>query len=316
MRVLVTGAAGFVGLNIVEELLARGHETVAADLAAPPMEPAGWACRWARLDMRDPAAVAALFEEVRPDAVVHGAAVTAGAERERRDPAGIVAVNLNGTLNALAAAARTRPRRFLYLSSSSVYGENGFDDMPLDEGGTHPVPEVLYAISKYAGERASLRARSLHGLDVVCARLSSAFGPWERDTGARDTVSGPWQATAIARAGGEAVLEREGWRDWVYGRDVASGVATLLEAERPAHAVYNVGPGEPWLVADWCRRLQTRYPAFRWRIGAPANVLMHAARDRNPLGIARLRDEFGWRPRFGLDAAFGDYMTWLEGRTI
>jgi nucleoside-diphosphate-sugar epimerase len=315
MRVLVTGGAGFVGLNIAAELLARGHEVVAADLAAPPAGPEGWACRWERLDVRDAAAVERLFEAARPDAVVHGAAVTAGADREKRDAAGIVAANLQGTLNALAAAAGTRTRRFLFLSSSSIYGENGYDDLPLDEGRTHPVPETLYAISKYAGERAALRARSLHGLDVVCARLSAAFGPWERDTGLRDTLSGPYQATLIAQAGGEAVLEREGWRDWVYGKDVASAVWTLLEAERPRHPVYNVGPGEPWLVADWCRRLETRFPRFRWRVGQPANVSMHAARDRNPLGVARLGEEFGWRARFGMDAAFEDYMDWLSGRT-
>ena len=315
MRVLLTGAAGFVGLNIVEALLARGHEVVASDLAAPPAEAAGWACRWTRLDVADAAAVLALFEAERPQAVVHGAAITAGPERERRDPGSIVAVNLGGTLNVIAAAARLRPRRLLYFSSSSIYGENGFDDLPLDEGRSHPVPEQLYAITQYAGERASLRARTLHGLDVVCARLSSAFGPWERDTGHRDTLSPLWQATMLARAGEEAVLEREGLRDWVYGRDIADAAALLLEAERPRCGVYNIGPGEPWTVAEWCRRLQARLAGFRWRVGAPANVLLHAARDRNPLAIARLRDEFGWRPRFGLDAAFDDYLAWLEGRT-
>jgi nucleoside-diphosphate-sugar epimerase len=315
MRVLVTGAAGFVGLNVVADLLARGHEVVAADLAAPPAGPDGWTYRWTRLDVRDGAAVRRLFEEARPEAVVHGAAVTAGPEREKRDAAGIVAVNLQGTLNMLAAAAATRPRRFLFLSSSSVYGENGYADMPLDEGRTHPVPETLYAIAKYAAERATLRARALDGLDAVCARLSAAFGPWERDTGLRDTLSAPYQATLLAQAGGEAVLEREGWRDWLYGKDAASGAAVLLEAERPRSPVYNIGPGEPWLVADWCRKLEQRFPAFRWRVGAPANVSLHAARDRNPLGIARLADEFGWRPRFGLEAAFADYMAWLSGRT-
>ena len=316
MRVLVTGAAGFVGLNLVEALLARGHEVAAADLATPPDAATRWACRWLRLDVRDEAAVVALFEGVRPDAVVHGAAVTAGAERERRDPAGIVAVNLQGTLNALAAACRSKSRRFLYLSSSSVYGENGYVDQPLDEGRTHPVPETLYAVTKYAGERAALRAGALHGLDVVCARLSSAFGRWERETGVRDTLSAPWQATQLAREGRAAVLEREGWRDWVYAADIADAVAALLEAERPAHRLYNVGPGSAWTMVDWCRRLERRFPAFRWRVGAPANVLMHAARDRNALGVERLRDDLGWRPQFGLDAAFEDYMTWLEGRTI
>lgn len=315
MRVLITGAAGFVGLNVVEALLARGWETIAADIAPPPDAAAGWPCRWTRLDVCDPAAAAALVESAQPDAIVHGAAITAGPDRERRDANVIVAVNLQGTLNMLAAAARRPPRRFLYFSSSSVYGENGYADMPLDAGRTHPVPETLYAITKYAGERAALRARALYGLDVVCARLSSAFGPWERDTGVRDTLSPPLQATELARAGGEARLEREGLRDWVYGRDIGGAVVALLEADKPRRPVYNVGPGVAWSVADWCRKLAARYPGFRWRIGEPANVLLHAAQDRNPLGIAPLEEEFGWRPRFGLDAAFEDYMAWLDGRT-
>jgi len=256
-----------------------------------------------------------LFAAHGIDRVVHAAAVTAGPARERGDPAGIVAVNLGGTLAVLEAARRHGVKRLIYTSSSTVYGENSYEDDWLDEGRTLPVPESLYGITKYAAERTALRYRTLHGLDILAVRLSAVFGPWERDTGVRDTLSPMLQATLAARRGAAAVLLREGPRDWVYARDVARAVATLLTMPTPpaqAQALYNVGPGTVWSVADWCRKLAQRYPGFRWRVGEPFTVDLHGPRDRSPLAVARLVADTDWRPAFGLDAAFEHYLDWLD----
>jgi UDP-glucose 4-epimerase len=121
------------------------------------------------------------------------------------------------------------------------------------------------------------------------------------------------QATSAARSGREAVLQRAGPRDWVYALDVADAIASLLTpVPAPAHALYNIGPGTVWNVADWCRRLAERFPGFRWRIGEPFTVELHGPGDRKPLSIVRIRADTGWRPRYGLDAAFTHYMNFLS----
>src|SRR5690606_37371153 len=103
----------------------------------------------------------------------------------------------------------------------SAYG-SALVDRELVTEDTAPEPDSLYAITKYASERLCARFRARHALDVVCARLGSVFGPWERDTGVRDTYSLPFQIFRRAAAGEEVVLpRREARRDWVYASDVA-----------------------------------------------------------------------------------------------
>src|SRR5207249_720476 len=81
---------------------------------------------------------------------------------------------------------------------------------------------------------------------LIVARLGPVFGPWERTTGTRDTPSPHLQAARLAAAGRRAILPHPGRADWIYSRDVATGVVTLLDADRPRHRVYNVGAGGAW----------------------------------------------------------------------
>jgi nucleoside-diphosphate-sugar epimerase len=321
VTVLVTGGSGFVGLNVLQLLLERGEQVVNLSLAPPP---AAAGRLFASLpgtlhsvtgDVCDADAVEAVFAAHRPTRVLHGAVITAGPERERRDPAGIVAVNLQGTLTVLEAARRHGAARVVYPSSGSVYGDSAFSAPVLEEDVTLPQPVTLYGISKYAAERAALRYRTLHGLDVVAARLGIVFGRWEHDTGHRDTLSPIYHLTRLAQAGEPARLPNAGRRDWIYAPDVAAGLLALLALPAPRHAVYHVAPGREWSAEEWCERLQRRYPAFRFRLvgsEADANVNLHRATLRAPLSPARLREETGFAPRFGLDEAFADYLDWLE----
>lgn len=327
MTVLVTGGSGFVGLNVLQHLLERGDAVVNLSLAPPP--PAAQ-----RLfgtlpgtlhsevgDVCDAAAVERVFAAHRPARVVHGAVITAGPERERTDAASIVAVNLQGTLHVLEAARRHGVARFVYPSSGSVYGDSAYAHPVLTEDETLPQPVTLYGITKYAAERTTLRWRELHGLDAVAARLGIVFGRWEHATGQRDTLSPLYHLTRMARAGTEAVLPNAGRRDWVYAPDVAAGLVALLDAPAPRHAVYHVAAGAEWSAEAWCERLQARYPGFRFRIAgdthdAAVNVSLHPATLRAPLSAARLQGELGVVPRFGLAAAFADYLDWLERHPV
>jgi len=165
MRVLVTGASGFVGVNLVEALLARGHEVVAMSLDAYPG--AGRTVE-IRGDTTDTALLERSMREHQIEAVWHGAAITAWAEREKPEASPIVEVNLLATVRSLEAAARAGVRRFVYPSSSAVYGFTAFEGVgPVTEGA--PLrPMNLYGITKVAAEAAVLRLAPALGLQA-CA---------------------------------------------------------------------------------------------------------------------------------------------------
>jgi UDP-glucose 4-epimerase/UDP-glucuronate 4-epimerase len=204
-------------------------------------------------------------------------------------------------------------RRLVVLSSVAVYGHVEPELGPIDEAEACPRPATLYGISKYAAEAAALRADELEALNVVVARLGPVFGPWERDTGVRDTLSPHLQLTRLAATGRPAVLAQAGPADWLYSRDAAAGITALLTADRPRHRVYHVGAGRVWPVTAWCERLAAAVPGFRWAIAATseaANVRFQPDRARAALGIARLAGELGYRPRFDTDAAFADFDAW------
>ncbi len=312
MRVVVTGGTGFVGLNIVEALAAAGHEVLVLDLAPPP--PAfETAAEFRRLDVTDDKAFAAAIAGSRAEALVLGAAITADAARERVAAEAIARVNLVAALTGLRAARDAGLGRVVFLSSASVYGENANATPELDEVATPALPDSLYAATKYAGERAALRFHDAHGLDAIALRLSAVFGPWERDTGVRDTLSQIQQATRAALQGEAVVMDRDARRDWVYAPDVGRAVALAVEAApSPGPRLCNIGPGMEWTVGAWCQRLAARLPGFAWRIGEPATIRNHGAVDRHPLAVARAREALGFEAAFDIEAAFTHYLAWLD----
>ena len=320
MAVLVTGGSGFVGLNVVEELIGRGREAIAFGLAPPPGSAIAWlsglpgTLSVVEGDVTDRAALEGVFRAHAVDGVIHAAAITSAGNRDREHAREVVVVNLLGTVEVLEAARRHRVGRVLYVSSSSVYGRAAFDTDELDEATTVPVPETLYGITKYAAERTALYDRTLWGTDVVAARLTAVFGRWEYGTGVRDTLSPPLQVARLAVRGEAAILPREGLRDWTYATDVAAALIALMDLKRPQHDVYNVSSGTRWTIESWCRKLEDAFPRFSHRIAedeGEANIDFHGARDRAPLSNARLVKDTGFRARFGLDEAADDYMEWM-----
>lgn len=307
MRVLVTGASGFVGVNVVGALLKRGHEVVAFSLDSIPKE-AGLKPVEVKGDATDAGLLERLMREHRIEAVWHGAAITAGPEREKREAVRILEVNTLATVGALEAAARAGVRRFVYPSSSAVYGNTAFEGAgPVDED--EPLrPLNLYGISKVAAEGAVLRLGPVLGVEVSAGRINAVFGPRERDTGLRDTLSPHLQMAAMAREGREAILARGADRDWVYAPDVAQAFARMLEVPAlPARAI-NITQGGVWPLEIMARALAERFPAFRWRYGE-TNLGYGGPidRPRRPLSNALMLEKLGWSPAHSPDAACADY---------
>jgi UDP-glucose 4-epimerase len=317
MKVIVFGGTGFVGLNIAAALLARGHAVTLFDRAGLPPTAAKSLARDAdRLtivqgDITDRQAV----EEVIAagcDATVLGAAITAGPEREAADPETILRVNLLAQVPVLTAARRSRVGRIVNLSSGSSYGTTAFRDTPLDEE-TACDPVSLYAITKFASEKIAARLASLWQCEIINVRLSAAFGPWERPTGVRDTLSPQAQMLAAIEQGRAALLARPGVRDWIYAPDVAEAVTLLIEAAEPRHRLYNISTGVEWSALQWGEHLADLHSGFICRLAEPdeeVTIDLHGPADRAPLSIERMAQEFGWRARFGCADSAADLSVW------
>lgn len=322
MPTFITGACGFVGLALTERLLGQGQTVVGFDLAPLPAAAARiFAALPGRLvmvqgDVRDAAALEAAMRTHRPQRLVTLAAITADAQRERTAPASIFEVNVGGAVAAVSAAAACGVRRVLHASSGSAYGASGSGAAVLREDDTPLRPEGLYGISKQAAEGAALRLAALHGLDLVVGRLGTCFGPWEADTGVRDTLSAPLQVLLHAQSGQAVRLPRDSRRDWLYVRDAAAGLQALLDCPQLPRKVYNVAAGFMGRMTDWCQWVAAQYPGWSWSIASPAkaNIDYYAPYDRAPMSIAHLMADTGFQPRYDLATAATDFLNWCRSQ--
>jgi nucleoside-diphosphate-sugar epimerase len=319
MTVLITGGAGFVGLNIAEQLLSAGESVVSYGLEEPPaMARAAFEKLPGRLsvtvgDVRDRALLLETMREHGVRNVVHGAAITAGLAREATQAPVIAAVNLGGTIELLEAALQHAVGRVVQLGTGSVFGARVKTEGSLDEEADVPVPDSLYGITKYAAERTALRYRATRGLDVVVGRVGVAFGRWEYDTSVRDTLSIPLALAALAESGGHAAFCDQIPNDWVYATDVAHAVLRLLRAPSTPSPVYHIATGRRWSAASWCERLRAVYPSFTYEVVrdlADANVGKLIPVPRPPFSIGRLQADMGYQPHFDEAHAFADYLAW------
>ena len=138
--ILLTGGAGFVGLNVAEQLLARGDEVLIFDRRPPP--PFFSKAAFVQGDVTNRLLLEEAFSKNPVDRVIHMAAITAGPERDAREPQRIAEVNLIGTLNVLEASKKSGVRRFVHASTGALFGAAGIGvPEPLDEERHRPVPD-------------------------------------------------------------------------------------------------------------------------------------------------------------------------------
>lgn len=318
MNTLILGGGGFIGLSIAEALLTRGDAVTIADRTAPPD---GAIDALGRLpgrfdvatgDVRDGTFLRGLFAVPRTR-VVWGAAITADAARDATDPEGVIGINLAPLVPVLRLARDSGVGRLLNLSSVAAFGDAAFVEGELRET-DRCEPIGLYSLTKFSTERVVARLADLWGFDALSVRLSSVFGPWERKTSERDTPSPLFQIARLATRGEAARLIAPSRRDWVHARDVAGAIVTLLDAAKPRHRVYHISSGVSWSALDFAERLTRDVPTLDARLvrgDEKPTIDLFGTRERAPLSIARLRDEFGWAPRFAtLADALVDYRAW------
>jgi nucleoside-diphosphate-sugar epimerase len=246
--------------------------------------------------------------------VVHGAAITPGAVKEKEWARQVLEINFMGTLALIEAVKCFPATRLIYLSSGAVYGASAFKYKLLNEQSTPCRPESLYAISKYSAELLCLRSRHLWNLEAFVARVGAVFGRWERDTGVREPLSPLLQTISLLKQDKEVILSRPGRRDWIYGRDCGRALTLMIMSKNPTYTVYNISTGRSWSVLDWCANIAKTYPSFKYRLSneEEGNINFHGPKDRFPLSVDRLFNDFNFNPEFGLANSQKDYLAWLS----
>lgn len=235
-RILVTGAAGFIGFHVAKRLLEQGRSVVGLDNLNAYYDPALKKARLAQLalfaqfrfeqtDLADRAAMAALFAAERFPCVVHLAA-QAGVRHSLADPHAYADANLTGFLNVLEGCRNTGCRHLVYASSSSVYGANTASPFSTADNVDHPLN--LYGATKKANELMAHAYAHLFALPATGLRFFTAYGPWGRPDMA------VWLFTAAIIAGKPIKLFNNGRmrRDFTYIDDVTEAVVRLIG--RPA----------------------------------------------------------------------------------
>lgn len=324
MSILVTGGTGFVGLNVIEALVNRGEHVVVIDRRPLPMSFLSALGSKQSLvcletgDVCDQVFVDAVFLRHSLSRVLLGAAITAGPSRELSDPQSIVEVNLLGNLNILRACGQSGVQRVVFPSSLTVYGASLFDRIVCQETGTPPIPEGLYGITKYAGERMVLRMAALMNIQAVTGRIGAVFGPWETSTGVRDLVS-PLAQIARACVQGKPVVLPSVYprREMIYSRDLAEALVLLMFAPHLAHDTYNLSCNSKWEETPerWCEALRKFFPGFTWthqQEGLSATIDYYDMRDRASLDANRIRADLGFCASYGLPHVMEDYARWLQ----
>src|SRR5271155_5951183 len=254
MRYLVTGGAGFIGSNIVEELVRRGHEVVVLDNLSAGKEENLTGVR-KKIEFRaesitDLAAVQSASK--RADYVIHLAARTS-VPRSVQNPLDTNSVNIDGTLNVLVAARDAKVRRFVYAASSSAYGET--PTLPKVES-MPAAPISPYGITKYVGELYAQVFGRVYGLENVCVRYFNVFGPRQDPTSQYSGVLSRFMLAVIEGQPPVVYGDGEQTRDFTYIENVVDETLRACEASGASGKVFNAGTGVRVTLNEVVRQLE------------------------------------------------------------
>jgi UDP-glucuronate 4-epimerase len=246
--ILLTGGAGFIGSHLCEHLLRSGRRVVVVDNLDDFYDPqlkrayleaikSAGDYDFYPVDIRDSNRLEEIFRSVRPDAVIHLAA-RAGVRPSLLYPALYASVNIEGTLCLLELSRKYQVQRFVFASSSSVYGQ--FNRVPFSEDDPISKPLSVYAATKAAGEALAFTYSHLYQLPIVCLRIFTVFGPRQRPDLAIRKFAQLIQEEKELPVFGDGSMSR----DYTYVTDVVLGIERALECSY-AFEIFNLGNSRP-----------------------------------------------------------------------
>jgi GDP-4-dehydro-6-deoxy-D-mannose reductase len=308
VRILVTGACGFVGRHVVSELIRAGHTPLAFDAAQPAGPPLPADVHIG--DLRNASVLGKVVSELAPDACIHLAGI-AFVPTGWSDPELVFSVNLLGTINVLEAFHVGAPRaRMLIVTSAEVYGRvpgnHAFaEDAPL-------TPDNLYAVSKMAADLSSLLYARRYGMHVMTARPGNHIGPGQSPHFVTSAFAE--QIGKIVKKQAEPVLKvgnLECERDFTDVRDVARAYRLIAEGGHPGEA-YNISSEKLVKISAVLDELCLLAGVSPEIIVDPDRYRPLDARPR--IDSSKIRKELGWEPQIELSTTLRDVLASMERR--
>ncbi len=312
MKVLLTGAAGFIGMHCAQRLLARGDEVLGIDNLSPYYSVQLKKDRLAQLkhpkfkfiqlDIADGERLAKFFGKNKPDRVLHLAA-QAGVRYSLENPGAYIQTNLVGFANVLECCRRHPPGHLVYASSSSVYGANA--QLPWSESQNVDHPVSLYAATKKSNELLAHAYSHLFGLNSTGLRYFTVYGPW-----GRPDMSAFLFAQAILEGKPIQVFNHgDMQRDFTYIDDIVEG--TLRVLDRPArYAVYNIGNHQPVGLLDYIAALER---AFGKKARLEMKPMQPGDVKATYADTSALRAAVGFAPSTPLETGLARFAEWYKG---
>lgn len=330
MKILVTGAAGFIGFHTAKALLTRGDEVIGLDnlndyydvslkMARLSQLDGQPGFTFHKLDLADREGMAALFAETRPDRVIHLAA-QAGVRHSLKDPYAYAQSNLVGFLNVLEGCRQNEVAHLVYASSSSVYGGNTKTPFSVHDPVDHPLS--LYAATKQSNELMAHSYAHLYRLPVTGLRFFTVYGPWGRPD------MSPFLFTKKILEGTPIQVFNNGKheRDFTYIDDIVDGVVHAVDriaapdpnwsgdSPDPAtssapYRLYNIGNNNPVALMDYiaCIEKATGKEAIKEFLPMqPGDVPVTFA------DIDDLQRDIGFRPDTPLDVGMERFVAWYR----
>jgi len=309
MKVLVTGGAGFIGSHVAERLLERGDEVTVLDnfndFYSPALKRANaQALRGARVvegDIRDVEGVARLFREGDFGAVVHLAAM-AGVRPSLADPLHYADVNVRGTQILLRELEKRPGVRFVFASSSSVYGAN--ERVPFRESDDIHRPISPYAATKRAGELLCYTHHHLYGTPISCLRFFTVYGPRQRP----EMAIHAFTRLCLARKPIPFFGDGSTRRDYTYIDDIVDGTVRALDRAR-AYEIYNLGGSETVSLSELIEEIGRqcgREPILERLPMQPGDVLVTYA------DVSKAGRDLGYRPQTRLGDGLARFLEWYR----
>lgn len=314
-RVLVTGAAGFIGSHLVEALVGRGDDVVGVD-NFDPFYPRAMKERNLReigerpgfcfqeLDMLE---VEPLARLLTPNTVLVHLGGKAGVRPSIADPVGYARANVSGTAAVLEAARRAGVRRAIYGSSSSVYGDS--TPAPFREDAVAVEPVSPYAATKRAGELLVHAQAPLHGLQAASLRFFTVFGPRQRPDLAIHSFARRMSEGRALTLFGDGTQSR----DYTYCDDIVAGVLAAIDWTATAPVgmeIFNLGGSRPVALKQLVAALSTALgiqPVIEWAPMQPGDV------QRTWADLDKSARVLGYAPRTRLEEGIDRFVTWFRG---
>ncbi|GAB1265263.1 NAD-dependent epimerase [Aurantivibrio infirmus] len=330
MKVLVTGAAGFIGSHLCQRLLDRGDEVVGIDnlndyydvnlkLARLKRIEESETFTFIKLDIADRDGVAALFEEQKFDRVVNLAA-QAGVRYSIENPHAYIDANIVGFCNILEGCRHNKVKHLAYASSSSVYGANKAQPFSEHHNVDHPI--ALYAASKKANELMAHAYSSLYELPTTGLRFFTVYGPWGRpDMALFKFTKGILEETPIDIYNNGDMI-----RDFTYIDDIVEGVVRVLDNTASAdknwngndpdpatsyapYRVYNIGNSSPVKLMDFIEAIEKA-------VGKEAIKNFMPMQDGDVpstcADVSALQNDVGFKPNTSVEFGINKFVTWYR----